>query len=71
MPKQGKQSEKEKPRKPRGFGVFELFWNSFSACWTGERDERPWGRIGVQFSAGFPWFYGLFGLCPQMLPQYL
>ena len=25
MPKQGKQSEKEKPRKPHGFGVFELF----------------------------------------------
>lgn len=38
---------------------------------TAERDERLWDRIGVQFSAGFPWFYGLFGLCPQMLPQYL
>jgi hypothetical protein len=25
MPKQAKQSEKEKPRKPHGFGVFELF----------------------------------------------
>ena len=25
MPKQSKQSEKEKPRKPHGFGVFELF----------------------------------------------
>lgn len=34
MPKQAKQSEKEKPRKPHGFGVFELFWSEISACWT-------------------------------------
>ena len=44
MPKQAKQSEKEKPRKPHGFGVFELFWTEISACWTEARDGQPWGR---------------------------
>ena len=41
----------EKPRKPHGFGVFELFWNSFIACWTEARDGQPWDRTFYSLSS--------------------
>ena len=57
MPKQAKQSEKEKPRKPHGFGVFELFWTEISACWTSRTWCCPCQTSGNPFS-----FHLIFGL---------